>query len=396
MPDYIADQIYSLGLMRLPGRAPTVSEEERSYLKGMQMLAGRLQDRELYAFDASALNAAADLRVDTPERVERLAAAVLATPRKIFFECDVAQRDAAMVNLRGFFGHLQGGRRPARRFGVLVDILGNGRARMQPVWQHDRTVVNEHPALSRRLEAARKHPASLKGQMATALRLAVSPEIGLMDLSRHVGISRQEFDFTAERVKAGFDPLLDRARAAVAETEGKREANRVWDRYWRMMRLRDITRAEPDTDLDLGEIGRAVREPYPGAMFDPLEEGLHVLALLALLEVDTNDIRKEVRQRVAGKRKSDSSGSRIYAGETAVTSLSVVTLNLADRGLQRIYEGGEADAESAGAGSGGQRARHPVRRHLFLARNQKIVWRSAHWRGSLEKPVLRRVISPDH
>lgn len=394
MPDYIADQIYSLGFMKLPGRAPTVSQEDRGYLRGMQALSERLQERELYAFDASALNAAADLRVDTPERVERLAAAVLAEPRRIFFECDVAQRDAAMVNLRGFFGHLQGGRRPARRFGVFVDILGNGRARMQPVWQHDRAVVNEHPTLARRLEASKKHPTSLKGQMATALRLAVSPDIGVMDLSRHVGISRQEFDFTAQRVKAGFDPLLDQARAAVAEADGKREANRVWDRYWRMMRLRDITRAEPDIGLDLGEIGAAVRAPYPGAMFDPLEEGLHVLAMLALLAVDTNDIRKEVRQRVAGKRKSDSAGTRIYAGETAATGLSVVTLNLADRGLQRIYEGGDEDHEGFGTGGGGQRARHPVRRHLFLARNQQIVWRAAHWRGSLERPVLRRVVSP--
>ena len=394
MPDYIADQLYGIGETRIPSRAPGLGDDERSYLKHMQTLASRLEDRELYAFDASALNAAADLRVDTPERVDRLAAAVLSEPRRVFFECNVAQRDAAMANLRGFFGHLQGGRRPARRFGVFVDIFGGGRARMQPVWQHDKAVLNETPDLAGRLEAARKHPASMKGMMASSMRLAVSPEIGVMDLSRHVGISRQEFDHTAQRVASGYDPLLDRARKEAKEADGRREKNRVWDRYWRMMRLRDITKAESDAALKLGDIGAAVRAPYPRAMFDPLEEGLHVLAMLAVLSVDTSDLRKEVRQKRAGKRGSDKSGSRIYANEAAARSLSVVTLNLADKGLQRVYEGEPSDeAEATGSGHG-QRSRHPVRGHLFLARNGEIVWRKAHWRGTLERPVLRRVVAP--
>lgn len=394
MPDYIADQLYGIGQTRIPSRAPALGEDERSYLKQMQILASRLDERELYAFDATALNAAADLRVDTPERVDRLAAAVLSEPRRVFIECDVAQRDAAMANLRGFFGHIQGSRRPARRFGVFVDIFGGGRARLQPVWQHDKAVLNESPDLSRHLEGTRKHPASMKGMMVSAMRIAVSPEIGVMDLSRHVGISRQEFDMTAQRVASGYDPLLDRAREEAKAAEGRRDKNRVWDRYWRMMRLRDITKSESDAAMKLGEIGAAVRAPYPRAMFDPLEEGLHVLAMLALLSVDSSDLRKEVRERRAGKRGADKNAARIYANETAARSLSVVTLNLADKGLQHIYEGEPGDeTESTGSGHG-QRSRHPVRGHLFLARNGEIVWRKAHWRGTLERPVLRRVVAP--
>lgn len=392
MTDYIADILHAMGQAPLPRKTDGVDPQELAYLQGMRDFSDRLKGRELYAIDASAMRAAADLRVDTPERVERLVAAVFSEPRQLFFEVDVSDRDSAMADLRGFFGHLTEGRTPAQRFGVFVDVLGQGRATIQPIWMHSRYTVRDHPVLSGFIANHKSYPTSIRSALSAAYRMAPSPLIGTMDVSRHVGISKSEFDFVLGKVKGGYDPLLNRAHKEVDAAPGVRAAGQVKDRFWRMMRFRDITKVTPGGEDRLGPIGELVRSFYPKEMLDPLEEGLHVIAMMALLEVDTGDIAKDRRKRVAGagKARGKSTGRKDMA-----PNLAVVTLNIEDRGLQRFYETGSSSGE-AGQSEGAARARHPVRGHLFLARNGKITWRKAHWRGSLEKSTLKRVISPSY
>ncbi len=394
MSEYIADILYAVGQTTLPRKTDGVDVEAMAYLSGMRKLAERLKGRELYTFDASALRAAADLRVDTPERVERLVAAVFSEPRQLFFEADVEQRDEAMETLRGFFGHLQGGRRPAQRFGVFVDILGNGKARIQPVWMHARTVAREDPRIADRFASLKEYPTSVKNAIGGALRLAPSPLCGQMDISRHVGMSKSEFEFALTQIASGYDPLLDRANEAVETSGGVRAAGQVRDRFWRMMRFRDITRVEVDADLDLGPIAEEVQSLYPRAMLDPLEEGLHVIAMMAVLEVDTGDINKTPRSRSSKKSKKDKKEKAPAQSKEMAPGLSVVTLNIGDQSLQRFYESGSPSFERSEPSESTGRARHPVRGHLFLARNGKITWRRPHWRGNIEKSTIRRVVAP--
>ncbi|MBO9428812.1 hypothetical protein [Sulfitobacter sp. R18_1] len=394
MTDFIADILFSMGQSPLPRKTDGVDPDELAYLQEMRQYSERLKGRELYSFDASAMRAAADLRVDTPERVERLVAAVFSEPRQLFFEVDVSDRDSAMAELRGFFGHLQSDRTPAQRFGVFVDVLGEGRATIQPIWLHSRYTVRDHPALGQHIAGHRSYPVSVRSALSAAYRLAPSPLIGTMDVSKHVGISKAEFEFVLGKVKAGYDPLLDRAQREIKATEGVRATNQARDRFWRMMRFRDITKVVPSPDYQDSEISSMVRSIYPREMLDPLEEGLHVVAMMALLEVDTGDIAKEPRRRSSGGRKGMPKGKSASKGDMA-PGVSVVTLNIEDRGLQRFYETGSAGS-FGGGGDSSARARHPVRGHLFLARNGKITWRKAHWRGSLEKSTLKRVVAPSY
>jgi hypothetical protein len=394
MPDYIADALYTLGHTPLPRKISDLNPEAVSYLQGMKAVAGKLEDRELYAFDASALRAASDLRIDTPERVDRLVSAVFSEPRSLFFEADVAERDEAMRSLRGFFGHLQGSRKPAQRFGVFVDILGGGRAIIQPVWMHKRDVWKESSSLGAMANEFRKLPTSMHRGMQHGLSLAVSPKVGLMDISRHVGMARSEFDYVLDRAKVGFDPLLDRAKNAVDNAEGVRASGRAKDDFWRMVRFRDIVATQDAKDLHLGSIGADIHRLYPSSMFDPLELGLHVIAMCAVLKADSDDIAHQPRSRASQKKPSEKHGAQI-AGTKKAKGLSVVSLKIMDEGLQRFYDSGVSYDPAPGATSSA-RARHPVRGHLFLARNGKLTWRKPHWRGSMEGATLRRVTAPGH
>ncbi len=394
MPKYIADTLYAIGETRLPRKASGVDTDDMQYLKGMSEVAQRLQDRELYAFDASAIRAAADLRIDTPERVDRLVSAVFAEPRSLFIEVDVEARDKAMRNLEGFFGHLQDGREPAQRFGVFVDIMGGGKAAVYPVWMHSRDVAREDLVLKERSKVFRSYPSSIHSALSQAMCISVSPYYGFMDISKHVGMARSEFDMVLKRAAPGFDPLLDRARGEMRKVEGVRAKGRKADDFWRIMRFRDIVQKFPDDRQHLGPVGKMVQDLYPNEMFDPVEIGLHVVAMCAVLQADTEDITREVRVR-SGSGKKGSSGSRSGSGEKQIGGMSVVSLNILEE-FREVYERGEfAGAESmSSSGVSGGRVRHPVRGHLFLARNGKVLWRKPHWRGSLDGSVLRKVVAP--
>jgi hypothetical protein len=395
MAAYIADSLHRLA--GLPGKIDT-SDPLKDLLGGMRSIAKRLEHYEIFAFSPSAMRAASDIRIDTPDRIDRIIDAVLREPRKVFLECDVASRDTAMQQIRGFFGHIQGSRYPARRFGVFVDILGGGRARIQPVWMHDKVVTKY--GSSKELDRAQKDVSSLRtglsGRAGECLLLAASPIAGVIDLNKHVGISKSEFDMAAKLVTDRYDPLLDRGRLEARQSTSKSEENAVWARYWRMMRFRDVVKSEPCEDPMPGPIGEAIRSLYPQAMFEPIEEGLHVIAMLALLEVDSSDFGREYRKKVMGKRQGTGNPMKIHAGENAEDRLVVLSMNIQDRGLQKIYEEGSMTAQPNGhsADSHGGRSRHPVRGHVFLARNGKITWRKPHWRGSIDSTVIHRVTAP--
>jgi hypothetical protein len=410
MSDYIADRLYLLmeELQDVPdmGKSGYVPSFISESLKEVEEDLSELKGREIFAFARSALNAASDLRIDTPERLDRLATAVLDTPRKLFVETHGPDRGLVAGNLRGFLPvrstapiaeSIEG---YGERWGVFVDILGGGKARFRSVYTRPKLWMRKSKSFAKIDEAIEGLPKEMKSPARRAYAFDFSPHWYHVDISRHVGMSRQEFGVALERMGRGVDPIFDMAKEKLAKTEGKRERASIADSAWRLSRFRDLIREEPLNAAQQSGVMRSLSQSLMSHKSLSLPDGITLIAMLAVLEADSDDIRKKPRSKPPkreqkGKTKSSRSLRPFAEG------LSVVTLNIEDRDLREIYQRGADDAkEGASGGSahvdGSMRARHPVRGHLFMARNGKLVWRKPHWRGSLEKLQIKRVIAPSH
>lgn len=392
---YIADTLHSLSLISIPRRNPVLQSGPWGEFLTMTRDKGRdLKTRALYAFGLSALNAAADLRIDTPERLERLATAVLDEPRQLFIEANLGHLNAITQGLRGFFDTAGAPVSTApERWGVFLDILGEGRMRFQTVRLLPARGAIDLDTTGRLDAGLRKLPAQLANHCRLAAGIAFDEDICDLDIHRRIGVARREFEVALERVSGDSDPVITQARNRLEAATGVRERQRILDMAWRTARFRDLLRMTPDPAIDPDNaIIRNLRTNSPGIGHPALVYGLPIIAMLAVLEVDGGDIRAEARKP---PRESRAARKKHGGPGDLASGLKVVTLNLADAGLQSIYE--HHGSESPGAGSpssgGGKRARHPVRGHLFTARNGCITWRKPHWRGSLDKPALHRVIA---
>lgn len=385
MPDYITDMIHTALSVRRPSKALKFEASKfPAMMNDIKTRTGQLEDRELYAFSRSALNAASDLRIDTPDRVDRLVDAVLSTQRRLFIEADALDIAVINENLRGLLSPLPHPPVPRTRWGAFVDVLGNGRARYHVVISRPKEVIKGNPALAEDLVRSRQFEGRLPEAAMAALGLEFSSWRADIDISRHVGMSLSEFKAAIARISTSHDPIAKFGAEAAARASGVRERDRIISDTWRALRFRDILRVQSTND---GAIAS------PQDKLDALRSGLPVVALLAVLAAEGGDISSTPRPRSERKPSRPSSGS----GGTPASELRIVTLNLEDRDLQRIYEGkGVASEASTSSSSEHGRVRHPVRGHLFLARNGRMTWRKPHWRGSLEKPLLHRVVAPSH
>lgn len=392
---YLADTLHSLSLISIPRRNPVLQSGPWGEFLTMTRDKGRdLKDRALYTFGLSALNAAADLRIDTPERLERLANAVLDEPRQLFIEANLGHLNAITQGLRGFFDTAGAPVSTSPdRWGAFVDILGEGRMRFQTLrLLPDRGAIDLDT--TGRLDAGlRKLPAQLANHCRFAACVGFDADLCNLDIHRRIGVARREFEVALERVSGASDPVITQARNRLEAATGVRERQRILDMAWRTTRFRDLLRMSPDPDINPDNaVIRNLRSYAPSAGHPALIYGLPIIAMLAVLEANGDDIRAEAR-----KPSRESRATRKKHGEPGdlAPGLQVVTLNLADQGLQSIYEHHSAGApgESNPPSGGTPRARHPVRGHLFVARNGRLTWRRPHWRGSLDKPALHRVIA---
>lgn len=411
MSDYIADRLYllkdeiedrpfkravSTGIPDYTARAISDVKEDLAELEG----------RELYAFARSALNAAADLRIDTPARLDRLSAAVLDTPRKLFIETHGPDRSLVAGNLRGFLPvtarvknqpseRIEG---YGERWGVFIDILGGGKARFRSVYTRPKLWMRKSSIYGDLDTMIEDLPKPMRSPIRRAYAFDFSPHWFRIDTGRHVGMSRQEFGTALDRMGPGVDPILDNAKEKLESASGPRERTSITDAAWRLSRFRDLIRQEPLVGDQKNSVMRSLSTSLMSHKALSLPDGVTLIALLAVLEAESSDIRKTPREKKTrgsrGSGKTPTGKGRPYAD-----GLSVVTLNLEDRDLNEIYQRGlsstgEASGHATSDSSG--RARHPVRGHLFMGRGGKLVWRRPHWRGSLEKVQIKRVIAPSH
>jgi len=216
-----------------------------------------------------------------------------------------------------------------------------------------------------------------------------------LDLSRKLGISKAEFVHALERIDGSVDPIFLHARKSMASAVGPREHARAIEAAWQAARFRDLVRNE-EISVRPGAVISAAQRIRAGLVSDAssFSYALPAIAMLALLQADSSDIGIRSRRESRSDRKSPAPRSGSGEVRGSASGLRVVTLNLADRGLQRLYDS-SGMPKKAGQGveepDPANRVRHPVRGHLFLARNNKMTWRRPHWRGSLEQATIHRV-----
>ncbi len=396
---YLADNIVSASNGRIPSRfRKGETGGALSAITRLEEIGQELTQREIYAFDRSALNAASDLRIDAPGRLEALVDAVLRSPRSLFLEADLDDLRLIGAEIRDVLGQgvVQSSKAGQYRWGAFVDILGEGRARFRIAYRLPRKWW-KGTSRQRIYEAEISTlPSMLRSRVIEALDISIEPDVFAVDLNRKSGLSKNEFRSALFKIKGSQDPIFHHAKARLEETQGARAQARIVDHAWQAARFRDLVR--PDGTIDGidrdGEATDSLGHRHDQA---PIAFGLPIIAMLAVLQADSSDIRKGPRSHADHKSRRSGKGEVERSQKTKAPGLSVVTLNLEDRDLQRIYdasspEAGLPSAERGNQGSG--RIRHPVRGHLFLARNGKMTWRKPHWRGSLDQPTLKRVVAP--
>lgn len=393
--EYLADRMIAMSKVKVPPKA-NITAADRDDISKAILECNAIKGRELYSFTRKALFAAADLRVDTPERMERLIDAVAREPLSVFLEADLRDLVECLSGIRGFLDPaIIDLKHAGNRIGFMVDCPGDGTIEFRPVWLYSRDLIAEIMTIERGGTAdIRSMPPALRTILPMLHQLRFGHSSGKIDPHRHIGLSRHEFETALERAGRG-DPLLEEGRAAIRAADGVRKKAEVTGRFWRMARFRDLiettqhhtTAYDPFANSALAQIG------------SPVHVGLHIIAMLALLSAEAREIAL-FRPRDAQSEGDDAARSgrgrpapsegrpanSFRSDDIRVVSLNI---NMAERDIERASRGEGAGGHKHTDPSG--RARHPVRGHLFLARNGKIVWRSAHWRGTLDQTVIRRV-----
>jgi len=353
-----------------------------------------LETCELFAFTRSALAVAADLRVDTPERLEAIAEAVLRRPRRVFLEAPHLDRRDMLSTLRGFVQtDLPAGRYDPARVGLDIDCKGDGRARISSIWSFGRASISRR---ERRLLEGLGRTRLERDAIGELLRLGTTVCSIDVDLSRSDGLSLEAFN---ARLAAGdpeartFCRVAGEMLARGPRGPGATERDRIFE-GWRAYRLNQVSTMAIDNRGREGILhlaaasGRGIDAVMTDAERDLDGEVVYALAMLAALEIEGREIRRKERAAVSGRGE----GRRVSRRDIDTDRLAVLSLDISDRAMMReIEKGAAAGRGDPGKAVGGKRVRHPVRGHLFRARNGKIVYRKPHWRGGRIARTITRV-----
>lgn len=342
-----------------------------------------LSDFDLYAFTPSALAVSADLRIDTPDRFERIAEAVFSTPRRVWIEADATERLSRLQTMRGFPKTLPRPehRKEPERVGLAVEIIEPGKAIIDVVWCFGASTIR---SVSRELHSIVGHMTALQKKALDAeLRIGSSPSHLLIDMTRHLPVSREDFARLAQKPEMALFAQYFR------RTHGEEP---TLDDLWHLYRLNQIGRVEPRENalVYLNEMRTYApdRNPIEEARADFDGEITFAIALLAAL--DAGEGALSVSWRPGQPSRKGTGQRKVSPNDLATDRLATVTMNISDAVLIRTLAAEHINGEPAGPLDGDRRrgpVRHAVRGHLFRARNGKLVYRKPHWRGEA-KPSL--------
>ena len=357
-----------------------------------------MQEYDLYSFERSALVAASDLRTDRQAGLEAIAERVLAEPKKIFMETSWPDRQKAFSRVPQM---------PLRdtpvdygqpvRVGIALEVLGNGRGRLQTAWSHPINSVRElaDERFLKEIGCAKKHQKAVK----KVLTLNWSLFMIDIDVNQRTDLTRAEF---LEKCNAGDDECAPYMTAQRDISNRLGEIGLI-DRAFALYRLNRICsyRIHPAGESYLREMANLSGDEFEHVL-DTMRSDLDGeivfgLALAALLELDNVDIF----QPSAGQTKKTKDRSRRQWGnrsekETAThlpERLGVVSLDIAPDIVASYFQEAHPGKSSNAPGDGNRRSpvAHPVQGHLFRARNGKIVYRKPHWRGKDQRKRISSV-----
>lgn len=362
-----------------------------------RMRAGEILEHcDIFAFTRSALAVAADLRIDTPDRLEAIAEAVLDRPRRVFLEAPHDDRRDMLSTMRGFVPtDLPEGRFDPARVGLEITCHGNGRARVSSIWSFGK---NSMSRVERKMIEGMGSTRLEREAISELLRVGTTVCNIEIDMSLSSGLSLKEFE---ARLGAGdaearqFRRVAGDMLARGPRGPGASERDKVFE-GWRAYRLNQISRMSIDERGQEGILhvaatsGRSVDQVMSDAERDLDGEVVYALAMLAALEVEGRGIARQERPARPARRAT----RKVSRKDIDVDRLAVLSLNISDHAMMREIEKGAAalsDGPVGKTGGGKARVRHPVRGHLFRARNGKIVYRKPHWRGGRVAKAITRV-----
>lgn len=357
-----------------------------------EAIAGEIGDCELYALEPSALAVAADIRADTPERLDQMAIAVFTKPRRVFVEADYAEIMAVFARFTGYETlPMQPMQSMPQRLGLLI-VCGEGRARITACWSFP-------PDDIRDLVSSSSGGLTYSKEDRAALVTIASTSIAAFDLTIDPAAPAAFPDFAVFRAAAEASgeaaDFAERLISFRAGAWGGSEDSR-WRAVWLNWRLNEIARPHqaPETPAALNQMAMArgvhdkhgMDEIMEAAIADYNGEVLRVVAYMALLSARAPEIVAEPRDVSKLNRARRRAGKPTLAGNLSVVRVDLDDLDLARAHREAARGGavasvGEEQIEGHGLEGHGRRARHFVRGHLFKARNGLIVYRRPHWRG---------------
>lgn len=220
-----------------------------------------------------------------------------------------------------------------------------------------------------------------------------------IDLTKRTDMEYAEF---VRRFEKG-DPTCIYFHKAAVESGVNESSSSILRHAWNLTRLNSLAEAKIDRRAypHLTELMRqagATTEAETSQLLETLRSDLDgeivfALSMAAALEIKDIDLSLRRERHVPPLRKQVMSRKR-KGGEIDESGpqprLGVVSLNLTRDIVQELYaESSAPRARTDGAGT--PKTRHPVRGHLFLARNRKIVYRKPHFRGSIKGNYVSRV-----
>ncbi len=357
-----------------------------------------LREYDLFTFDRSALIAAGDLRIDKQMGLEAIGDMIFQKRRKIYIEADYADRQLAFSKIPTITTRQSPLVGDPVRIATLLDIHGEGKATLRLMWS---TPARDGVVLDRTLIETLNIKKGLQKDLKKLSVLNAAMFKVDVDMSAKCQISLQEFEqeCEVEGTRANLI-LLDHGRIRGGD-QGQKNRSTVIREAYDLFRLNSICSIEFDEAARQSFIELASNVPLPPEqvrdtlMSDLDGEIVFAMAMGALLEIDDLKIenRKEriVKHReVGGKKKTFK--TPINTGPRP--KLSVVNLNLSHDIVDAIYRPiSYKDNLMISLNNRQGPVLHPVRGHMFKARNGKIVYRAAHWRGKDVERRLTRVKS---
>ena len=350
-----------------------------------------VKNYELFTFEKSALIAASDIRLDKPQGLEQISELVFSKPRKIFIETSYAERKQlfSKLNLHSRESDLIEIGDP-NRVGLIINILGNGVAKVKVTWVTPKKLVKQHLDKDTMRDLGLVKNDSKFFLNLTALNFSAF-EI-CIDTKNIKNTTIEEYEQLLNKnddVAVSINTYIENKNLLFGQS--------ALQRGWQLYRLNQFSSLHLSSDgaLHAALMTRGLSNNELNSFLDTLKEDLNgemifTIAMLAVLEIENLNIKQISAQNIVRNHRYIK-GHKSNLNSQDI-NLGIVSLDI-DKSLER-HMTPVTHREQVDHNSNERKSPiiHPVRGHLFRSRNGKIVYRKPHWRGkSRDINFIKRV-----